>query len=74
MSIEDKAMRLIRERRVTVTYRTDDILAGRVQGDTGTYDVVIDPETERCGCPSWRRCSHIIALDAFEALSLDHAM
>ena len=64
---ELKAIRLVTENRVAVSYRTDDVLAGDVEGDTGTYRVTIDPDGPHCDCTFGRehggRHSHTIALE-----------
>ena len=74
MSIEGKALRLVRTGKVRVTYSSVDVLVGVVQGDHGTYTVQIDPDGEHCDCPARVRCSHIAALDAAEAMATAEAM
>ena len=68
---ELKAIRLVLENRVTVSYRTDDVLAGDVAGDTGTYRCTIDPDGPHCDCrfgtEHGGRHSHTIALELAEA-------
>lgn len=45
-----KAARLVAQGRVTITFRSDDVLAGVVRGDSGTYACSIDPLGVRCAC------------------------
>ena len=63
---ELKAIRLVLEGNVRISYRTDDVLAGDVTGDTGTYRVTIDPDGHHCDCKfgveHGGRHSHTIAL------------
>lgn len=43
-----------------------------VRGDSGTYELVDDGMTTRCPCPSrTRRCSHVEAVELFQADELD---
>ena len=64
---ELKAIRLVLEGNVRISYRTDDVLAGDVEGDTGTYRVTIDPDGPHCDCrfgvEHGGRHSHTIALE-----------
>ncbi len=64
---ELKAIRLVLEERVAVTFQTADVVAGDVQGDTGGYRVSIDPDGPHCDCLYGRehggRHSHTIALE-----------
>ena len=65
-TIEEKAVRLVFEGRVTVTWETDGAASGIVDGDTGTYRCSFDPSGKQCTCPAGsnhRRCSHAIALE-----------
>ena len=64
---ELKAIRLVLEGHVRISYRTDDVLAGDVTGDTGTYRCSIDPDGSHCdrkfGREHGGRHSHTIALE-----------
>lgn len=67
-TIEEKAMRLVLEGRVSVVWASDDGAAGQgiVDGDTSTYQVSYSPEGRVCTCPAGanhRNCSHGIALE-----------
>ena len=68
---ETKAVRLVLENKVRVAYRSSDVLAGDVVGDTGTYRVSIDPDGCHCDCvygvEHGGRHSHTIALELAEA-------
>ena len=61
-----KAIRLVLEGRVRVAYRSADVLAGDVEGDTGQYRVSIDPDGHHCDCmygvEHGGRHAHTIAL------------
>jgi hypothetical protein len=66
--VEDKAVRLVAEERVTVTWVSPDRIAatGLVDGDTSTYRVAYSPEGRVCTCPAgvnYRACSHVLALE-----------
>ena len=64
---ELKAIRIVLEDKVRIAYRTDDVLAGDVEGDHGWYRVVIDPDGSHCDCrfgvEHGGRHSHTIALE-----------
>lgn len=65
-AIEEKAIRLIMEGRVTVTWSGDGAGQGLVDGDTDTYQVSYSPAGKVCTCPAGfnhRACSHAIALE-----------
>jgi len=66
--IDQKAIKLVLERRVTVRWQSDDGLAasGKVDGDTDTYTASFNPEDKTCTCPAGanhRLCSHVRALE-----------
>jgi len=61
-SRELKAVRLVTQRRVHINYRNDDVTVGIVWGDHDLYKVETDPEGDRCECPTYGTCSHLIAL------------
>ena len=67
---ELKAIRIVLEDKVRIAYRTDDVLAGDVEGDHGWYRVTIDPDGPHCDCLYGRehggRHSHTIALKLAE--------
>lgn len=59
-----KAVRIVLEGRVTIGEHTDDITTATVEGDTGTYTVILDPGGSACDCPAGEHgmtCSHILA-------------
>ena len=64
---ELKAVRLVLNGNVRIAYRSSDVLAGDVEGDTGTYRVSIDPDGPHCDClygiEHGGRHSHTIALE-----------
>lgn len=64
---ELKAIRLVLEGHVRISYRSGDVLAGDVEGDNGTYRVSIDPDGPHCDCKFGRehggRHSHTVALE-----------
>lgn len=65
--IEEKAVRLCLENRVTVTWH-DGITAGAgiVDGETDTYQVQFSPGGRVCTCragQNHRQCSHSLALE-----------
>ena len=66
-----KAIRLVLNGNVRVAYRSSDVLAGDVEGDTGIYRVSIDPDGPHCDClygiEHGGRHSHTIALELAEA-------
>ena len=68
---ELKAIRIVLNGKVRVSYRNADVLAGDVEGDHGTYRVSIDPDGPHCDCVYGRehggRHSHTIALELAEA-------
>lgn len=66
--IEEKAIRLVMENRVTVRHIAEDSRSGSgtVDGDTDTYRVSFDPSGRICTCPAGanhRPCSHGLALE-----------
>ena len=64
---ELKAVRIVLAGGVRIAYQSDDVLAGDVEGDHGTYRVSIDPDGPHCDCMyGWEhggRHSHTIALE-----------
>ena len=58
MTVEEKAERLLLERRVTVT-----VTEAKVKGDHGEYTVVLHNGLWRCNCPARKKCSHIEAVE-----------
>lgn len=67
-SYEEKAVRLVLEGRVTVTWINDDYSAasGTVDGETDTYRVSFSPAGRVCTCQAARHhkdCSHGVALE-----------
>lgn len=77
-NVERKAVRLVRDDRVDfgelswTEIAPGDlrrVITGKVRGDSGTYQVQIDPEGKTCDCPHGQhhspaaRCSHVIALE-----------
>ena len=68
---ELKAIRIVLNGGVRIAYRSDDVLAGDVEGDHGTYRVSIDPDGPHCDCiygvEHGGRHSHTIALELAEA-------
>jgi uncharacterized Zn finger protein len=66
-TVEEKALRIIRERRLTIE-RVDThggVVVARCQGDTGEYALGWDAIVKqyRCTCPEMKGlCSHLTAL------------
>lgn len=76
--IEQKAIRLVMERRVYLRHIADDrqSASGTVDGDTDTYQASFDPSGRICTCPAGanhRRCSHGLALELEAARIVDGA-
>jgi uncharacterized Zn finger protein len=62
-SAELKARRLLVEGRVDVRYRQGHDLRAVVRGDSGEeYEAGHVAGSWYCGCPSYERCSHVMAL------------
>jgi hypothetical protein len=62
-SVPQKAARLLTEGRVHVRHRDEVRIAALVDGDTGRWVVVCDPEGRwACSCPAFRACSHAEAV------------
>lgn len=62
---DEKALRLVLDDRVNITWNTEGAATGLVDGYTDTYQVSYSPEAELCTCPAGvhhRRCSHVTAL------------
>jgi hypothetical protein len=55
----EKARRLLKDGRVLKTEFP--VTQYTVDGDTGTYVVLVSPTTQMCSCPATARCSHIEA-------------
>lgn len=76
---EEKAIRLVIENRVSVTWVNDarDAAQGVIDGDTDTYHASYSPVGKVCSCPAGanhRVCSHAIALElAVNAHALSRA-
>lgn len=64
MSVQAKAQRLLCEGRVSPDSAPAHVY--RVEGDHGTYIVVVGPHVALCSCPSASRCSHIEAAVEWE--------
>ncbi len=64
-TIHEKALRLIETGAVTIRFQGDHVIDADVEGDHGSYPVVIDiGESERCWCPASGDCSHMLAVVA----------
>lgn len=62
-TIPAKAVRLLVTGAVHVRHRDDVRIAAVVDGDTGRWVVVCDPEGRWvCSCPAFRSCSHVEAV------------
>jgi hypothetical protein len=66
--VEEKALRLITEKRVHVQWTNSDGIAGAgiVDGDTDTWLCSFSPAGRICTCPAGanhQRCSHALALE-----------
>jgi uncharacterized Zn finger protein len=64
-SVEAKAHRYVRERRLVVTARIGDRIAATCRGSRGeTYDLGYDRGRSDwfCTCPARGRCAHLVAL------------
>lgn len=71
-AVEEKAVTLVLEGRVTITWRTGSWLTGDlagsgvVDGTTATYQASFSPAGRICTCPAGqnhRVCSHALALE-----------
>lgn len=67
---DKKAIRLVREGRVVIRWRSPsetngvpDAAQGVVQGDHGVYKVSYSPKGRVCECPATVDCSHAKALE-----------
>lgn len=58
MTVEEKAERLLLERRVTIP-----AAIASVKGDHGEYAVVFRDGRWLCNCPARKKCSHIEAVE-----------
>ncbi len=62
-STHEKALRLINDDRVRITFRNNAAVNADVTGDHGEYLVLItQPERAVCSCPATPECSHILAV------------
>lgn len=61
-AVQAKGERYLLERRVEITCSERGIEA-KVEGDTGTWTLYREPHRWRCTCPSWKRCSHLEAVE-----------
>ena len=64
--IEEKAVKLVMERRVTIRWHNDVAADGLVDGDTDTYRCSFSPAGRVCTCEAgshYRDCSHALALE-----------
>jgi hypothetical protein len=71
--LDEKAIRMVENGRVTVTWTGDEAGAGTVDGDTDTYQVQFSPAGYVCTCEAGRHhrvCSHAIALELAVAYAL----
>lgn len=75
--VEAKAIRLVEEGRVVITWRYGtEAATGIVDGDTATYRTAYSPEGKVCSCPAaahHRVCSHVIALELAVAWEAEKA-
>lgn len=72
MSVEEKAVRLVRTGAVSllsegVTDSGEPITVYQVEGDHARYTVRWDGFGVNCDCPSSRRCSHQVAVVLYSA-------
>jgi hypothetical protein len=58
MTVEEKAERLLLERRVTIP-----AYSAIVRGDHDVYAVKREGDRWRCTCPARKKCSHIEAVE-----------
>ena len=62
-TIHEKALRLIKADAVTIRFQGDHVVTAEVEGDHGTYLVVVEVGDEmRCYCPASGDCSHMLAV------------
>ena len=62
-TIHEKAFRLVAAGAVTIRHQGDNLIDADVQGDHGSYPVVIEiGETEKCWCRTSGDCSHLLAV------------
>ena len=72
-SLDEKAIRMVENGKVTVTWTGDDAAAGVVDGETGTYQTQYSPAGRVCTCEAGQHhqvCSHAIALE----LAVEYAL
>lgn len=71
-SIDDKAIRYLRERRIRVVRADGDQVHARAKGERDVYQVKVGGGRSRCTCPARVRCCHVAALELIAAaLPLD---
>jgi hypothetical protein len=61
-TIEQKALRLISERRLHVHRIAERRVEAHCNGDTRSYTLTYDGRGWRCDCPARKRCAHLTAL------------
>jgi len=68
-TVDDKATRLLAERRLRILWATDEALSARVRGDSGVHDIHWSRSRGwSCSCPCRQRCSHLIAVGSITVL------
>ncbi len=62
-STHEKALRLINDGKVNITFRNNSAVNADVTGDQGTYLVLVtQPNRAVCSCPATSECSHVLAV------------
>lgn len=64
--VDAKALRLVLDDRVSITWSSEGAATGLVDGFTDTYQVSYSPAGRVCTCPAGvhhRKCSHVTALE-----------
>ena len=62
-STHEKALRLINDAKVNITFRNNSAVNADVTGDHGGYLVLVtQPERAVCSCPATSECSHVLAV------------
>ncbi len=62
-STHEKALRLINDDKVRITFRNNSAVNADVSGDHGDYLVLVtQPDRAVCSCPATSECSHILAV------------
>jgi uncharacterized Zn finger protein len=63
-SIDEKALRYLREHRVRVTHIEDGRVYARARGERAVYDLSFKRNGRAwCTCPARVRCAHLVALE-----------